>query len=34
MTSSNLGMPTQFEFTELTINGVNALQMFVNIENL
>ena len=25
-------MPTQFEFTELTINGVNALQVFVNIE--
>ena len=32
MTSSNVGMPTQFEFTELEINGVNALQVFVNIE--
>ena len=30
--STNIGMPTQFEFTELEINGVNALQVFVNIE--
>jgi len=30
--SESLSMPTQFEFTELEINGVNALQIFVNIE--
>ena len=29
---SELGMPTQFEFTELTLNGENALQIFMNIE--
>ncbi len=32
MTGSNLSMPTQFEFTELEINGANALQIFMNIE--
>ena len=29
---SDLGMPTQFEFTELTLNGENALEIFMNIE--
>ena len=30
--SNTLSMPTQFEFTELKINGVNALEVFINIE--
>lgn len=30
--SNTLSMPTQFEFTELEINGVNALEVFINIE--
>ena len=30
--SNNISMATQFEFTELEINGVNALQVFVSIE--
>ena len=29
---SELSMPTQFEFTELTLNGENALEIFINIE--
>ena len=32
MTSSGMSMPTQFEFTELEINGVNALEVFINME--
>ena len=32
MTSSTIQTETQFEFVELTLNGVNALEIFVNIE--
>ena len=30
--TTGLALPTQFEFTELEINGANALEIFVNIE--
>ena len=32
MTQSNIAEPTQFEFLELTIAGIDALKIFVNIE--